>query len=69
MVMTVRAARRARMKLLRSLLTTWGYGLMGAAGLPFVRTTPGQFTSLQLAIFALGAMFQAVAIAIAPEGE
>ena len=63
-------ARRVRLKLLCSILTTYGYAVAGVSLLqPFFATTPAPITPVRMSGFAFALALQGVAIYIAPKGE
>lgn len=69
MTLTRAAARRARLKLLGSILTTHGYAILAIAVLQPMLSGAHILTIYQIVGFLLGVAAQSIAINIAPYGE
>ncbi len=69
MTITKATARRARIKLVSSILTTHGYALLGGTVIQPLLSNSGRFTLVQICSAIVGLVAQASAIYIAPYGE
>ncbi len=69
MTITKAAARRARVKLMASILTTHGYAILGFSVIQPLLSNPLKFTIYQIAGSDPGLAFQVLAVYIAPYGE
>jgi hypothetical protein len=63
------AAKRARYKLAASMLTTYGYAIMGVSAVQPLLMEHGIFAGRQIAGMALAVACQLLALYIAPKGE
>jgi hypothetical protein len=69
MKVTKQAARKARFKLARSILTTYGYALVGGAVIQPITSTSATLNHAQAISAALGILSPLLAMYIAPQGD